>query len=124
MLVVSMDTEPKGPFELMSKTRDLHSKGVEVGIACATGFSVIGASVGFILEWGPIIWGLMASFIGFWFGFGLYFVFSKGVVRRRLPAKLPEITVIVQCLEEDSAHVREIMWKHKSLTVGRFPEPS
>jgi hypothetical protein len=55
------------------KKKHLRFKAIEVGMACATGFSVLGASAGFVLAWGPVIWGLLAACFGFGIGFGLYF---------------------------------------------------
>lgn len=123
MLVVAMDTESKDPLVIANTTRNPHSKRVEVGFASATGLAVIGASAGFTLVWGPIIWGLIACTVGFWVGFGMTYLFSKGDSKRHLPKKLPEITVIVQCPEEKYEHISEILWRYKSLTIGRYPEP-
>ena len=38
---------------------------IDIGMGVATAFSVIGASIGFKLAWGPIYWGLIAAFVGF-----------------------------------------------------------
>ncbi len=123
ILAIPMDTEPKPPIKFIARLRDLHSKAIEVGMACATGSSVIGISLGFILTWGPIIWGLLAALIGFSIGFGIYVLINRGTYRH-LPKKLPEVTVIVQCPEDQSMLVMEIMWQHRVLTVGQAPEPS
>lgn len=117
-----MDIDPKSPTLFISKARDLYYKGIEVGMACGTAASVVGTSVGFILTLGPIFWGLAAGFIGFAIGFGLY-IFTKKGSHRHLPKTLSEITVIVQCTEEQSNLVTETMWKYRVLTVGRTPEP-
>lgn len=123
MLVIPMDTEPTPPVRFITKARDFYTKGIEVGMACATGSAVIGTCVGFILPWGPIFVGLIAAAIGFTIAFGIYFLINKGT-HRHLPKKLPEITIIVQCLEEQSILVMETMWEYRVLTVGRAPEPS
>lgn len=122
-LVIPMDTEPTPPVRFITKTHDLHAKGFEVGVACATGCTVIGTSVGFALPWGPIFTGLTAAAIGFTTAFGIYLLINKGS-HRHPPNKSPEITVIVQCLEEQSIMVMEILWEHRVLTVGQVPEPS
>lgn len=70
LLVVAMDGEPDVPMPYSSRTKDLHSQGVELGFACATGLAVIGASTGFIAPWGPILGGLAAAILGFGIGFG------------------------------------------------------
>ncbi len=37
---------------------------IDIGMVLGTAFSVIGASIGFKLLWGPIYWGLIGPFIG------------------------------------------------------------
>lgn len=44
---------------------------IDIGIAMATGFSVVGASIGFKLTWGPIYWWLISAYIGFVLGFAI-----------------------------------------------------
>ncbi|NPV91019.1 MAG: hypothetical protein HPY50_09630 [Firmicutes bacterium] len=122
ILVVSMDTEPNTFNQFVRRPNDLLYKGIEVGIACATAFSVVGTSVGFALTWGPIIWGLGSALAGFVTGFGIYYLFKKRNYRR-LPKNLPEITVIIQCPDVRSREVMGIMWKYRALTVGRVSEP-
>jgi hypothetical protein len=123
ILVVPMDTAPKSPIQFIDKIGDLYPKGIEIGIACATACSVVGTSVGFIFKWGPIFWGLIAALMGFTIGFGLYLLLNRGTYRH-LPKKLPEITVIVQCPENQSVLVMETMWEYRVLSVGQAPEPS
>lgn len=114
-----MDVSLENPVQFISKAKDLYYKGIEVGMACATAFSVIGTSAGFILVWGPIIWGLLAAFIGFIFGFGIYLLAKKFTRYRQLPKRLPEVIVIVQCEQEQYKLVSETMWKYRALTVGQ-----
>lgn len=121
ILVVLMDTDPGPPIQPIGKSRGRYYKGIEVGMACATASSVIGTSVGFVLKWGPIFWALITAFAGFTIGFGIYLFANKGK-HRQLPKKFPEITVIVQCPQDQSTQVKEIMWKYYALTVGQAPE--
>lgn len=123
MLVVPMDTDPIVPNQYIGRSRDVYYKSVEVGMAGATLASIFGASAGFALKWGPIFWGLIAAFTGFSTGFGIYFLINRGK-HRRLPQKLPEVTVIVQCSEDQSALVKETMWHYRVLTVGQTASPS
>ncbi|WP_285842707.1 hypothetical protein [Metabacillus litoralis] len=37
---------------------------IDIGKALGTAFSVIAASIGFKLSWGPIYWELIGAFIG------------------------------------------------------------
>ncbi|WP_134683746.1 hypothetical protein [Brevibacillus migulae] len=124
IMVVAMDAKPDAPFQLMTKSHDPYSKAVEVGFATATASTVIGTSFGFILAWGPILCGLFAAIIGFFLGYGVYSIVEKNRSPQKQSQKLPEITVIIQCAEEKSHNIREILWSYRALTVGRTPEPS
>jgi len=44
---------------------------IDLRMALATAFSVIGASIGFNLSWGPIYWGIISALIGFILGLGI-----------------------------------------------------
>lgn len=116
LLVVCMDTDSKDFSSYKQKPESSHSRGVEIGIACATALSVIGTSVGFILPWGPIICGLIASIVGFCLGFGIHAIIQRPI--RRRSKKKPEVTVIVQCKTDQSEHVQKVMWINHALTVG------
>ncbi|MGG1069004.1 hypothetical protein ABE178_04135 [Priestia megaterium] len=49
----------------------------QTGLFLAVIFSTIGASRGFVLDWGPIYWGLIGAFFGFVLGFSFDFFCSK-----------------------------------------------
>ncbi len=115
LLVVCMESDFKGSTKL--KEDRPNSNGVEIGIACATALAVIGASVGFILPWGPILCGLAAVIIGFFLGFGIHTVIRRPILRRHLKKK-PDVTIIVQCSADQSGFVQEVMWINHALTVG------
>lgn len=122
ILVVSMDIDRENPWKTINKTRDMYNKAVEIGIAFATACSVIGTSIGFALTLGPVIWGLAAAIGGFILSFSLYVLIKKGTPMK-LPGKLAEVTVIVQCTEDQVSLVRDTMWKYRALTVGQFQDP-
>lgn len=118
LLVVCMDSQSKqSPEEQLSPEGSSSANGVEVGLATGTALSVIGTCVGFNLSWGPIIWGLITAIIGFFLGFGIHAMVRKPL--ERLPKVNPEVTVIVQCPEDQFERVRNVMWKHRALSVGR-----
>ncbi len=127
LLVVMMDdSESEIPYRLTNKSKDFHVEGTEIGISSATFLSVIGASVGFILKWGPVIWGIIAAVIGFGIGFAISYAryriqMSKGLARQNRH-NYPDVTVIVQCRNDDFPFVRDVMWKYRALTVGMTPE--
>ncbi|WP_127589098.1 hypothetical protein [Paenibacillus koleovorans] len=123
ILVVVMETEPMPSHQAVKSTRDIHSTGVGIGMATATALSVIGASVGFVWKIGPILSGLIGGGSGFLVGFGLYYGLRRKQNTRRLQKSLPEVTVIVQCRNDQIKLVTEMLWTFQALTVGTAEEP-
>ncbi|GIO27710.1 hypothetical protein [Ornithinibacillus bavariensis] len=89
-----------------------------LALAVATG--VVGTSLGFNLTWGPIIWGLIAAFIGFSIGF----LWNICVIKltknsRRTERKiLPLVILVVECEKENVKSVEFILKEHKALGVN------
>ncbi|MMZ61591.1 hypothetical protein D3C76_444300 [compost metagenome] len=115
LLVVCMTSDFNGSNT--HQAEGPNTTGVEIGIASATALSVIGVSVGFILPWGPILCGLTTVFIGFFLGFGIHAVVQRPL-KRRFKKTTPEVTVIVQCHENQSQSVTEILCANHALAVG------
>ncbi|MBY7145020.1 hypothetical protein KFZ56_18545 [Virgibacillus sp. NKC19-3] len=94
---------------------------IDIGVALATAFAVIGTSIGFELAWGPIYWGLLSASIGFALGF-LIRLFTEKVIKKRnrlLKDKNPEVILIIDCEEEQGELVENILWRHLALGVGK-----
>jgi len=94
---------------------------MDIGLVLGTAFSVIGTSIGFKLYWGPIIWGLIAAFIGFMLGLAIRLfvelVFKK---RRRIKKeKHSEMILIIDCQETQAELMESILWEHFALGVAR-----
>ena len=103
-----------------SKKRDIkeiHSSAFEIGIAFATGLTVIGASIGFKFLWGPILTGLLAAIIGFVTGYSSYYFANRKKARTTF-INSNEVTLIIQCSKEQRNEIHEILWNHHALSVG------
>ncbi|MCM3410208.1 inorganic phosphate transporter [Metabacillus litoralis] len=94
---------------------------IDVGAALATAFSVIGASIGFKLAWGPIYWGLIGAFVGFILGFAIRLFTEKVIKKRRrlLKGFHSELIVIVDCDESQGELVENILFSHYALGVAK-----
>lgn len=94
---------------------------IDIGIAIATAFSVIGTSVGFILTWGPIIWGIISALIGFAIGL-LIRMYTEKVYKKKKrlsKGKYSEVILIVACEETKGELVERILWGHLALGVAK-----
>ncbi|WP_078427846.1 hypothetical protein [Alkalihalobacterium alkalinitrilicum] len=91
------------------------------GAAIGTAFSVIGASVGFVLEWGPIYWGIIAGVSGFIIGFLIdYFIFKVVHKRKReVKGKKSEVVLVLECPDELVEKVENVLWEHLALGVAK-----
>ncbi|RKQ30253.1 hypothetical protein [Oceanobacillus halophilus] len=92
------------------------------GAAIGTAFSVIGTSIGFVLEWGPIFWGLIGGATGFIIGFIIDFIFYKIIHKRKriLEGKHSEVILVINCPNELTEKVEQLLWDHLALGVAKI----
>ena len=123
-IIVAFMDNASSPAQLSARTSNIKSNAFEVGVACATGSAVIGASIGFELTWGPIIWGIITTIIGFYIGYSLYYFNKKNRIHLDQRKKEPEILVIIQCTKKQAPQIKELMWQYQALTVGQVNDTS
>jgi hypothetical protein len=94
------------------------------GAAIGTALSVVGASVGFVLEWGPVYWGIIGAVSGFILGFIIDYIIFKVVHKRKraLIGKHSEIVLVVECSKELVDKVEEVLWEHLAIGVAKLEE--
>nr|WP_170972213.1 hypothetical protein [Bacillus yapensis] len=95
---------------------------ISKGMILAFLFSTIGASRGFVMEWGPIIWGLIGAGSGFILGF-IIDLFIKKISKRKqklLRGKNSEVVLIVECGEQQKQQVERILWNKLALGVAEL----
>jgi hypothetical protein len=117
-------TEERQLFDTIHRADGVSLSGK--GMALAVIFSVIGSSRGFILEWGPIYWGLIGAAFGFVLGV-LIDLYIHKVHRRKervLRGKNSEVILIVRCDESQGQLVEGILWEHLALGVAKVIEAS
>jgi hypothetical protein len=95
---------------------------IDIGMALATAFSVIGASIGFKLAWGPIYWGLIGAFIGFILGFAIRLFIEKVVKKRKsvLKGNHSEVILIIDCEETQAEFVENVLFSHFAIGVAKI----
>lgn len=96
----------------------------EVGMAAATALSVIGICYGFVLVWGPIIWGILTALAGFIIGFGItrWVQNAREAAGIKMKGRIPELTLIVRCPEEQLQDVCRVLSQYHALSVGQIQE--
>ncbi|WP_374057047.1 hypothetical protein [Rossellomorea sp. FM04394] len=94
---------------------------IDIAMPLATASSVVTASIGFELKWGPIYWGLIGAIGGFVVGLviRLFLVSLKNREKHRLKGKQSEVILIVECDEKKSQIVEKILWEHLALGLAK-----
>ena len=62
-------------------------------------FGMLGSIYGFVLKWGPLLWGLIAITIGFTLGFTIKLILIKKYNHRQNNKRGTEVVLIIECLE-------------------------
>ncbi|MDF2644981.1 MAG: hypothetical protein K0Q73_786 [Paenibacillus sp.] len=85
-------------------------------------FSVIGASRGFVLEWGPIYWGLIGAVSGFVLGVLIDLYIYKFYKRKKrvIKGKNSEVILIINCDESQGELVEGVLWEHLALGLAKI----
>jgi hypothetical protein len=94
---------------------------ISKGAAIGTALSVVGASVGFRLRWGPIYWGLIGAAGGFLLGV-LIDLFIYKVIKKKqrlLRGRHSDVILIVECEDRKSDSVETILWEHNAMGIAR-----
>lgn len=91
-------------------------------IACITGmiFMLLGAIYGFILYWGPIIWGLIGLIFGFLLGLLLDFLLTKEKSRKKGKNQAINVFLTIRCKENQKEMIERILWDHYALGIGKL----
>ncbi|NQX58419.1 hypothetical protein [Paenibacillus qinlingensis] len=122
IMTIMMDNYMEIPDHNYNSNPNKKTLAFEVGMASSTALTVIGISVGFILYWGPIIWGIIAAICGFIIGYCvtrfIQIKLLKHVIRKK--ERLPELAVIIQCHEGRVQEVQHVLWEYQALSVGKI----
>ncbi len=86
----------------------------------ATLFCIFGSIYGFILVWGPVVWGLIGLFTGFGLGFIIKLISTQKYSNRQEKQKATEVVLIIECQENQLEIVKDSLWKHNALGVSKL----
>jgi len=81
---------------------------------------IFGASYGFVLKWGPLLWGIIGLIIGFSLGLVIKLFLFKKYSNRQNNKKATEVVLIIECNENQLEMTKDILWSHKALGVRKL----
>ena len=88
----------------------------------ATTGMTLGVIYGFILTWGPIIWGLLGLFIGAGIGFILDYTVTKCKLSAQRKRTVSELVLIVSCEKSQGDWVEKTLRNHMAFGVGKVKD--
>jgi hypothetical protein len=83
-------------------------------------FGVFGGIYGFILKWGPLLWGLIAIAIGAALGFVIKLIITKKYSHRQNDKRGTEVVLIIECIESQLEMLKDLLWANKALGVSKL----
>ncbi|MCQ6280603.1 hypothetical protein JN080_15330 [Bacillus sp. EB600] len=94
-------------------------------LRCACNFryilAVLGATYGYILKWGPIIWGLIGLGIGFVLGLIFELIVNKENFSRKKRTKgVTEVVVMVKCYAGQVEAVEKVFYENFAFGVAKL----
>lgn len=94
---------------------------IDGAVALGTFFMIMGGIYGFLLTWGPLIWGLLGFAGAFSIGLaaGWYRITRK---RKKANTTSAEVVVIIDCANTQADMVEKVLIEHQALGMTRYGE--
>ena len=92
----------------------------DLPIILATLFCLIGSIYGFLLTWGPVLWGIIGIFVGFSLGLMIKLITTKKATNREKIRKSTEVVLLIECQETQADMVRDLLWNYNALGVRQL----
>lgn len=98
------------PPHATKRSNDDIQRRIDLGFILATAAGAIGASIGFNLYLGPIIWGIAASVGGFLTGYLINVMFGKKKKKSE-----PRIILVIHCPKSKADEICRLLWDYQSI---------
>lgn len=120
ILGVSMDKRGEGRklFDTIHSSDGLSL--LDLPFVFATLFCLFGSIYGFILTWGPVLWGIIGLFVGFGLGLIIKLISTKKYTNRENKLKATEVVLIIECKETQAEIVMDLLWENHALGVRKL----
>lgn len=92
---------------------------IDLAAILGTCFMLLGTVYGFILAWGPIIWGIIGAVSGILVGYTAKWIWLKRKHYQTKPVSA-ETVLIIHCDEKEGDMLEQLLWEHLALGVSRI----
>ncbi|CAG7640795.1 hypothetical protein PAESOLCIP111_04173 [Paenibacillus solanacearum] len=92
---------------------------IDLAAILGTCFMLLGTVYGFVLAWGPIIWGIIGAVTGITIGYTAKWIWLKRQQYQTKPVSA-ETVLIIHCDEKEGDMLEQLLWEHLALGVSRI----
>ncbi len=94
---------------------------LDLPIILAAVFCLFASIYGFLLTWGPILWGIIGIVVGFGLGLIIKLIITKKhTYNRQKNPKASEVVLIIECVATQVEMVKDLLWEHHALGVRKL----
>ncbi len=119
ILAVPLDkrTEPRKLFDTIHRADGFSM--FDAAAILGTVLMLLGSIYGFVLTWGPILWGIIGAVSGIILGFLLKLLIVK---KRNFGTKniTSEIVILIHCDDSQWETIEKILWDNHALGISRI----
>jgi len=90
---------------------------LDLAAILGTCFMLLGSIYGYVLAWGPIIWGIIGAVGGIGFGLLLKWWLNRKTARRQTNVHT-EIVLLIRCDETQWPVIERLLWDHHALGLA------
>lgn len=122
LMAVPLDkrTEPRQLFDTLHRADGISL--LDVAAVLGTCLMLLGSVYGYVLKWGPILWGLIGAVAGMLIGFLLKLAIVKknNKQTKKGPKTITsEVVLMVHCRENQWETIEKILWENDALGISR-----
>ncbi|MDF0728151.1 hypothetical protein PY093_15905 [Cytobacillus sp. S13-E01] len=110
-------TEPRQLFDTIHRADGFSL--FDLGAILGTCLMLLGSIYGYVLKWGPIIWGIIGAVVGITLGI----LIKVWLVKKQNPGSKKissEIVLMIRCEEYQWDTVEKILWENTALGMTRL----
>ncbi|NNV07238.1 hypothetical protein [Geobacillus sp. C56-T2] len=117
LFAVPLDGRPEPPQLLDTIHRADGLSFLDLAAIFGTCFMLLGSIYGYVLTWGPIIWGVIGAVVGISFGLLLKWGLNRNTARRQTNRRA-EIVLLIRCDETQWPMIERLLWNHHALGLA------
>ena len=110
-------TEPRQLFDTIHRADGFSL--FDLGAILGTCLMLLGSIYGYVLKWGPIIWGIIGAVVGITLGIliKVWLVKKNNTGSNKITS---EIVLMIRCEEHQWDKVEKILWENTALGITRL----